>query len=377
MKRILLYLCVCLPLAVLGQTKNAAINGSLKNISANIPNIYFTYRSGDEMIRDSVKVADNSYVINIEEEMPLMITLLSVDPQGEIRPVKKDVAQVYLQAGTNTIISTDSFSNVQVKESKAHAEYVKLKTASEFFNNQMRELGSKYPALKANNDTAGIKKLEADYEALNNKMQEDVYGAYVKQNNHSPIALYALSQYAGYDIDPVKIEPLFNALPATAKESGAGKRFAKKLAIAKATAIGAMAPEFSQADTTGKQVSLASFKGKYVLVDFWASWCGPCRAENPNVVAAFNKYKNKNFTVLGVSLDDAEDDGKVSWLKAIAKDQLTWTQVSDLKGWQNSVAQQYGIQAIPQNLLLDPTGKIIAKNVRGEELHQKLEELIK
>jgi peroxiredoxin len=133
--------------------------------------------------------------------------------------------------------------------------------------------------------------------------------------------------------------------------------------------------EFTQNDTLGKPVSLSDFKGKYVLIDFWASWCGPCRAENPNVVKAYNNYKDKDFTVLGVSLD--QPGKQEAWLNAIHKDSLTWTHVSDLKFWDNAVAQLYGIRAIPQNLLLDPSGKIIAKNIRGEELKKKLEEVMK
>src|SRR5690606_23321862 len=128
-------------------------------------------------------------------------------------------------------------------------------------------------------------------------------------------------------------------------------------------------------DTTGKPVSLSDFRGQYVLLDFWASWCGPCRAENPNIVKAFNKYKDKNFTVLGVSLDAKEQNA--AWLAAIKKDNLTWTQVSDLKGWENEVAKQYGIRAIPQNYLIDPSGKIIAKNVRGGALERTLQGILK
>jgi peroxiredoxin len=138
-------------------------------------------------------------------------------------------------------------------------------------------------------------------------------------------------------------------------------------------AVGNMAPDFTLPDTEGKPVSLSSYKGKYVLVDFWASWCGPCRGENPNVVANYNKYKSKNFTVLGVSLDE----NKTAWLAAIKKDKLTWTHISDLKYWSNAAAQLYGVQSIPFNVLLDPTGKIIATDLRDEDLGKKLESVLK
>jgi len=121
-------------------------------------------------------------------------------------------------------------------------------------------------------------------------------------------------------------------------------------------------------------VQLSSLRGKYLLIDFWASWCGPCRQENPNVVKVFNQYKDKNFHILGVSLD--REGQKEKWMKAIHDDKLTWTHVSDLKFWNNAVSRQYGIQAIPQNLLLDPQGKIIAKNLRGEALVKKMQELL-
>lgn len=185
----------------------------------------------------------------------------------------------------------------------------------------------------------------------------------------TPLAVIRYNQIAD---DILKTEALYNILDPKIKATAMGQYIAQQVAEGKVNGKGTLLADFSQPDTSGVSVSLSSLRGKYVLVDFWASWCGPCRQENPNVVAAFNKYKSKNFTVLGVSLDKA----KPAWVDAINMDGLTWTHISDLQGWQNSVAQQFGIFNIPQNFLIGPDGKVVAKNLRGPALDRKLARLL-
>lgn len=185
----------------------------------------------------------------------------------------------------------------------------------------------------------------------------------------TPLAVIRYNQIAD---DILKTEALYNILDPKIKATAMGQYIAQQVAEGKVNGKGTLLADFSQPDTSGVAVSLSSLRGKYVLVDFWASWCGPCRQENPNVVAAYNKYKSKNFTVLGVSLDKA----KPAWVEAINMDGLTWTHISDLQGWQNSVAQQFGIFNIPQNFLIGPDGKVVAKNLRGPALERKLAKLL-
>ena len=196
---------------------------------------------------------------------------------------------------------------------------------------------------------------------------------FVKNNPSSFIAPLAAIRYSQLTEDPASTESIYNLLSPAVKQSGMSNYLAQQIADGKRNAIGTVLPDFTQADTTGKPVSLSSLRGKYVLIDFWASWCRPCRQENPNVVANYQRFKDKNFTVLGVSLDKS----KPAWIEAINTDGLTWPHVSDLQGWSNSVAQQFQIQGIPQNFLIDPDGKIIAKNLRGPALEHKLEQLLK
>jgi peroxiredoxin len=186
-----------------------------------------------------------------------------------------------------------------------------------------------------------------------------------KSSYVSPFLLVVVNQLSD---DVFLLERRYQMLSPEVQQSMYGKYLQEQIDIGKVGAIGSEALEFTQADTAGMMISLSSFKGKYVLVDFWASWCKPCRMENPNVLAAYERFKAKNFTVLGVSLDQ----NRASWIKAIQDDKLTWSQVSDLKFWNNEVAREYKIQQIPQNILIDPNGKIVGKNLRGADLDSRL-----
>ncbi|MBN9386052.1 MAG: AhpC/TSA family protein [Chitinophagaceae bacterium] len=204
------------------------------------------------------------------------------------------------------------------------------------------------------------------------QQQKTFIKQFVYAHPSSYVAAFEIQQAFGVNPDAKEIDSLYNRLDTAVRVSYYGSLIKDILDKAKLTDIGQPAPDFTQTDTAGSDVRLSSFKGKYILVDFWASWCGPCRRENPAVVKAWQRFHPKGFDILGVSLDNNRE----KWLEAIKKDQLPWTHVTDLNGWQNSAARLYGVRGIPMNYLLDKKGKIIAKNLRGQALVEKLAALL-
>ena len=360
--------------------KGFTISGDVSKVKDLIAKVYLNYYADGKSTMDSAEVKEGKFSFTGTLADPVMGSLRAkyqeVPGAKSMKAISynRDIKQVFLENSKIKIASVDSFANATIKGSKSHTAYVSWTDLTKEETAQSAALNKEYSEFYKKKDQAGMDRIDAAFDKLTE--QKNIKNKqYLKDNASSPIAMFVLKQYAGYDINADDVEPMFLALPEQLRASPAGKDMTEKLETAKKTGVGKMAMDFTQNDTLGIPVSLSSFRGKYVLIDFWASWCGPCRQENPNVVKAFNAYNNKGFTVLGVSLD--QPTAKDKWMKAIHDDKLTWTQVSDLKYWKNDVAVQYGIQAIPQNFLIDPQGKIVGKNLRGEALNKKLEALFK
>jgi peroxiredoxin len=317
---------------------------------------------GDTTLIDTAKVVNGKFTFTGSVPTPVKAYLAT----------KEHYAELYLENANITVVGkADSFYYAHVSGSPTQLVADTLKDLLKDITDQESKLIQEYGVADKSKDTLKKAIVEGQLDSLR-EIRHKRTDAFIGAHPNSPVSLYEITGMA-YAGDYSRLSGLFSGLDTSLQHSPAGLKFQKTLAILKRRDIGQKAMDFTQTSIKGLPVTFSQFRrGHYVLLDFWASWCGPCRAENPNVLKAFNRFKSYNFTVLGVSLDD---DG-AKWKEAVVKDGMPWMQVSDLKGWKNQVAEQYGIQAIPFNFLVDTTGTIIASDLRGTALEKKLSQVL-
>jgi peroxiredoxin/ElaB/YqjD/DUF883 family membrane-anchored ribosome-binding protein len=347
------YLILGLVLAGFGSySQNTIVSANISGFNeAELPIYYFIGNTGKA---DTVKVKDGKFTWIAKMPEPQQVAIIF--PQRYV--------QFFAEKGKIEI--TGTVDSLHVTGSKSQDEFEAYNKSLNDITDQESPLYQKWGK--------GSKEEQAELEAKLDdlRMQKRARAnQYIASHPKSAVSITLVSDRAAIG-DYSDVKAIYDKLDKSAQETNEGKRIAERLVVLKRSALGQTMLDFTQNNAEGQSVKFADFKGKYVLVDFWASWCGPCRAENPNVLKAYNQYKDKNFTVIGISLDDNGD----KWKKAVKDDHMPWTELSDLKGWKNEVAEYYGIQAIPCTYLIDPQGKIIATYLRGEALHKKLAELL-
>ncbi|MBO9617560.1 MAG: AhpC/TSA family protein [Niabella sp.] len=355
MNKIGLFLILLFPVAALAQ--KLTLSGTVEGMPDNTKIILLDLEKSSAVLAQTTSKS-GSFVLNSKVDGPSILGLMAGDSLKTALFLGNDDVKVagkmqqkmddWKFTGSKTQDDFSEFQNIFVPKFE-----------------QINQLG-----IAAQSGTGGDSVTNA-MKTVTDDIEKSV-DAFITKHPASPVSAMVLLSTIGFSDDVALLDKRAGSLSKDVLTTGIGKQLQKAMEEAHFNAVGTVAADFTQKDAAGKDISLAQFRGKYVLVDFWASWCGPCRRENPNVVKMYNKYKGKNFTVLGVSLDEEKD----AWQQAIKKDGLVWTHVSDLKGWENAVAQQYRITAIPRNFLIGPDGKILGKDLRGEELENKLAEVL-
>lgn len=353
-----LYLLVLLFVAACGEEKaNAVISGRIDGLYD--PAIFINIPSGDSYNMESIPVKDGEFKWTGDFPEPVRV-LLKVGDQN---------IPLFMQNGKVEIYGhIDSLEQLRIIGSPAQADYdAYLRSLADIMAEE-KVLNEEWAKAKGNDSARALLRIQAD--SLKDKKKERT-NVFIAGHPNSVVSLSMLKDMSLVG-DYALLDSLFRGFTPELAGSTEGKKLQERIAVLKKSAIGQKLMDFAQPDVNGDTVRLADLRGKYVLIDFWASWCKPCRAENPNLLKAYNEFKDRKFTVLGVSLDDKEEN----WKQAIEEDQLPWRQVSDLEGFQGRLPQEYGIKAIPCTMLIDPEGVIIGKYLRGEALVRKLREVL-
>ncbi len=353
-----------------GQERPFVLEGSIPN-SSDKRKAVLIWNNG--ATAEEAPVVNGKFTLRGTLEAPAAATLMiqkeKQDSQSQ-EEMFQNMLSLFIDTGRILVMTKTTLLAADVTGSKPVKDMASYQRATASLKNIELELNKKYTQYRTeNNDAAMAKILE-----LYNQLTELYYleqKAFVQKSPASPVSLHMVKEALGFSLDAAKAEPLFALLQSDIKDSKTGKEIAEQIEMGKRSMLGALAYDFSQPDTTGAQIALSSLRGKYVLLDFWASWCGPCRAESPNLVKAYQNYASKGFTIFSVSLDQ----DRKKWIKAIVEDRYTWPQAGDMKGWQNAAARDYGVQGIPFNVLLNDKGVVIARNLRGDALEKKLKEI--
>lgn len=348
-------LVLLLPFAAFAQ-KKMTVNGKMTNLPDNTPVWLADINNPNDTIAKA-KSLKGAFVLKGELAEPkLLILSVGVDKKSNVFFDNSTIAI----KGDYTKPASWNITGSTVQDG-----FKAFETTFVPYFEQLNKIGMRMQAGERSDS------LQLSANQLTGAIQQEI-DAFIQKRPGSPVSAFILLATINLNPDINQLEQRVNRLQPMAMNNMYGSYLKQTIEEGKTTAIGSIARDFTQNDTLDNPVTLSSFRGKYVLIDFWASWCRPCRLENPNVVQAYNRFRDKNFTVLGVSLDRQ----KKSWVDAIHADNLTWTHVSDLKQWDNAVAKMYKVQSIPQNLLIGPDGKIVAKDLRGEDLNKKLCELL-